>query len=179
MATTQQRQVAGAVALVLLSLGVTQVVAGLDYIRVPEGGLGSSRNPADGGGWFNIFFEQPDAVIEPPSRTRTFGSSGPTRSEAPDRKHSKPPVAVTRQDEAEKLASPPSWVVQVGSFESLPRARRLEQKLRAQGHRVYVEKPNASGLYRVRVGPYSTQAEAQRARVALHGSGTTGWVSPR
>ena len=167
----------GAAVLMLLSLGGAQVVADLDYIRVPAGELGSSRNSADGNGWFNIFFEQPDAVIEPPSRT--LGSRGTAKPEALDRKRKNPSAAAAAKAQAPKLVSTPSWVVQVGSFESISRARRLEEKLRAKGHRVYVERPNAAGLHRVRIGPYSTQAEAQRARAALRGSGTVGWVSPR
>ena len=176
MATTRQRQIVGAAVLMLLSLGVAQAVADLNYIRVPAEGLDSSRNLADESGWFNIFFEQPNAVIEPPSRT--LGSRGTAKPGALDRKRKNPPAVAAPKTQAPKLVSTPSWVVQVGSFENISRARRLEEKLRAKGHRVYVERPNASGLHRVRVGPYSTQAEAQRAQAALRGNGTSGWVSP-
>ena len=178
MATTQQRQVVGAAVLVLFSLGLAQVVTDLDYIRLSEGERDSSWNTADESGWFNVFFEQPDAVIAPSSRTRA--SRVASVAGALDGERSEDRAAATAEERMPLKSVPtPSWVVQVGSFESLSRARLLEEKLRTKGHRVYVEKPYASGLHRVLIGPYSTQGEAKRAKVALIDSGTPGWVSPR
>jgi rare lipoprotein A len=53
------------------------------------------------------------------------------------------------------------WI-QVGAFRDLGNARRLENELEASGEKaVAMEAPN--GMFRVRVGPFSKEREAEKA----------------
>lgn len=57
------------------------------------------------------------------------------------------------------------WVVQAGSYDSEHNAHAVERKLKAHGYRAFVSRyrSGAHTFYRVRVGPYSSKAEAARA----------------
>jgi DedD protein len=109
----------------------------------------------------------------------TDGTADPTRSGAPDRPATKnaavrPPAAEVDERMAPQTASAASaaagastpvrgtWSVQVGAFGSADSARRLVDKLEADGFSAYVSegRRDAKTLYRVRVGP-----EAERVRV--------------
>ena len=109
----------------------------------------------------------------------TDGMADPTRSGAPDRPATKnaavrPPAAEVDERMAAQTASAASpaagastpgrgtWSVQVGAFGSADSARRLVDKLEADGFSAYVSEArrDAKTLYRVRVGP-----EAERVRV--------------
>ncbi len=70
--------------------------------------------------------------------------------------------AITRQ-------TAKAWVVQAGSFSRLENARKLRDKLRAQGYTAFVDKASmtAQSLYRVRVGPEVKRAEAEKTRARL------------
>lgn len=61
------------------------------------------------------------------------------------------------------------YVVQVASFGSLNNARRLSEQLTAQGYTVVMDKVDSDtgSLNRVRVGPYESEADADRAVDAL------------
>lgn len=54
------------------------------------------------------------------------------------------------------------WVVQAGSYDSERNALAVERKLTAHGYHAYVSRYRTRGrtYYRVRVGPYSTKADA-------------------
>ena len=61
------------------------------------------------------------------------------------------------------------YVVQVASFSSADNARRLSGQLEGQGYAVITDqvKSDAGTLNRVRVGPFETEADADRAVAAL------------
>ena len=73
------------------------------------------------------------------------------------------------------------WSVQLGSFEKRANADALVQKLKAKGFQVY-SSPTGSGSgarYRVRVGPLSDRAAAERTLAKLKNAGHAGaLVSP-
>ena len=69
------------------------------------------------------------------------------------------------------------WVVQVGSFADPVRAQRQADRVRAAGREVFLEP--FDGLTRVKVGPYSSRADAQSALSALEGAGFEGIVVPQ
>jgi cell division septation protein DedD len=63
------------------------------------------------------------------------------------------------------VASPPppgSFLVQVGAFAERGAAERLDARLRGLGLPVFVEPAEAGGGWRVRVGPFGGEPEAQR-----------------
>jgi DedD protein len=76
-------------------------------------------------------------------------------------------------------AAPPAttakgdWVVQVGSFGEEENAKRQAQRVNTYGYKPAVSSVRASGrpMYRVRVGPYPTRAQAEATASALSAHG--------
>ena len=68
------------------------------------------------------------------------------------------------------------WSVQIGSFADFSNARRQADRARSTGREVSLEPYN--GLTRVKVGAYSSRAEAQDMLAALEGEGFEGIVVP-
>ena len=104
--------------------------------------------------------------MPPPARTT------PSRHPAPA---NSPPVAKQEPGSAadktgtEKPANPPTavsgWIVQAASFSSLESAQKLAGQLRQAGFSVSLS-PHEVGkttYYRVRVGPYPSEARARSA----------------
>jgi cell division septation protein DedD len=85
----------------------------------------------------------------------------PTRTEAPQ---------PSPEDEPEPDA--PSWSVQVGSFRSEENARTLTDRLAADFPAFYNEgEVGGATYYRVLLGPYAREAEAESAASALAARG--------
>lgn len=86
-------------------------------------------------------------------------------SKAPEQRA---PSAVTEQ----KTPVAPGPFVQAGAFRSRENAEQLMDKLRQNGlaGNVTVENWYNNGIYRVRLGPYSSRDEAERAAVAIRKS---------
>lgn len=57
-----------------------------------------------------------------------------------------------------------SWLVQVGSFNREENARQLQEKLKSSGFDVYLEsaKSPVGPIYRVRIGPQKSRADAEK-----------------
>lgn len=62
------------------------------------------------------------------------------------------------------------FVVQVGAFAKADTAKKLQEKLHAQGYPSYTEK--SGDKIRVRIGSYATHAEAEKVRRKLEIQGT-------
>jgi DedD protein len=79
------------------------------------------------------------------------------------------PSTVTAAGPAKKGA----WVVQIGSFGEEENAKRQAQRVNTYGYKPDVSSVRANGrsMYRVRVGPYATraQADATASSLAAHG----------
>ena len=74
-----------------------------------------------------------------------------------------PPSQPSPAPSSAKSPLPPAggkFVLQVGAYRDSAKAHALVEKLKAQGLPAYME-PAARGLYRVRVGPYTTRREAE------------------
>lgn len=65
------------------------------------------------------------------------------------------------------------WVVQLGSFGEQENAKRLAQRVNTYGYKPDVSNHRSSGraMYRVRVGPYATRAQADATASALSAHG--------
>jgi len=61
------------------------------------------------------------------------------------------------------------WVVQVATFRNEDAASKLASKLKSSGLATFVDSVsvNETGYFRVRVGPYSNRAEADRASTRI------------
>lgn len=70
------------------------------------------------------------------------------------------------------------WAVQLGVFSAEDNARRLAQKVNVYGYKpeVVSYKPNGRALYRVRLGPYASRAEADATASALSARSLTAQV---
>lgn len=78
---------------------------------------------------------------------------------------------------AHEIVSPSGrWAVQVGSFADRLRAERQAERVRGTGRPVFLEP--FRGLSRVKVGPFDSQAEAERELAALEDDGYEGIVVP-
>jgi cell division septation protein DedD len=64
------------------------------------------------------------------------------------------------------------YQLQVSSFRTQAEAEQFSEQLRARGHRSYVQEANVPGRgtwYRVRIGPFPTQAAAAQYRIGFEG----------
>jgi DedD protein len=118
--------------------------------------------------------EAPPAAVQPPPPPTPV----PMPGAAPARTETKP-FAV-----APKPAQPAEFVIQLGAFGEIARARAYEQKLRKAGFPVYLERVNGTNKTRVRAGPYGSREAAERAYQQMKQRGladprTVGQIVPR
>ena len=86
------------------------------------------------------------------------------------------PRTAVQLQESPALGSSESWYVQVGSFENQANARSVLVKLYQMGLPTAIQSVQAGKTlwYRVRVGPYPKEAQAQEALGAVHRQGYAG-----
>jgi DedD protein len=79
------------------------------------------------------------------------------------------PVVATRQTDTKEITTP-HWAVQVGTFSNAGNVRRLSTQLKERGYSVMQKSvPLKQGsAVRVRVGPYSSRASADKAQIAIN-----------
>jgi cell division septation protein DedD len=96
-------------------------------------------------------------VSEPKATQRVAAASKP--AEPPAATHAAPAKTDARGD----------WAVQLGVFSAEDNARRLAQKVNVYGYKPEVAsyKSNGRAMYRVRLGPYLSRAEADATASAL------------
>ena len=71
---------------------------------------------------------------------------------------------------AAATARPGGWAVQVMALRELPAAHQVAHDLSAKGYRAFVVDPVPDApvdVFRVRVGPFSNRADAERAQQRL------------
>lgn len=114
----------------------------------------------------------------------------PAQKPAPATAVERPPVqaAPKADDGARAMAllegrTPPAtigneaYVVQIAAFSAASKANALDAELKKRGFAAYTEK--AGTVTRVRVGPFATRSEAQKAAERLHAGGMKGVVIAR
>ena len=132
----------------------------------PRGGTGGGAGSA-----------KPPAGAKPaPASTPRPGTAKPPATRAPQTGTAKPPVAPPRTASAQPRpvaslpASPGGFTIQVAALSTLEDARALAAELQRAGYQSYVVNPppeGAGGLYRVRVGRYTSRAAAVRTVARL------------
>jgi DedD protein len=137
--------------------------------------------------------EPEQAAVAPTVEPPVVSAEADTRvaRAAPEPEPPKPEIAAAPKPAASKPvpappeASKPSaataagpakkgdWVVQIGSFGEEENAKRQAQRVNTYGYKPDVSSVRANGrsMYRVRVGPYATraQADATASSLAAHG----------
>jgi len=98
-----------------------------------------------------------------PQRVANAAPAAATPKPSPSSPSSQPAPAPARGD----------WVVQLGSFGAEDNAKKLAEKAKVYGYKPEVAGFRASGraMYRVRVGPYKSRAEADATASALSAHG--------
>lgn len=117
----------------------------------------------------------------PPAKTEEKPEPKPPAKAPADSKPQAPPIKpkvlpgrpALKVDENFGAAGAASWYVQIASFENQANARTVLKKLFSQGMPAMIQSVPAGKKvwYRVRVGPYSSEAPAQQALSALRQQG--------
>ena len=96
-------------------------------------------------------------------------ATAPAKPAEPAPAHAAPP----------KADASGGWAVQLGVFSAEDNARRLAQKVNVYGYKPAVAsyKSNGRAMYRVRLGPYSSRAEADATASALSAHGFAAQVA--
>ena len=195
-----RRRLVGAIALVLLMVTVLPMV--LDdrdaqapqpeiAVNIPsqEGGDFASRivpvDPAaENAAAPNQSPETPVEVAPPQPAPAPVPTPEPAPSPEP-KVEAKPAPAPVAKVEAPKPAQPEKkpfvgdgFAVQIGVFSDAGNVKQMQDKLAAAGFKSYTEKLGMPGgtKIRLRVGSYSTRAEAEKALEKLKAAGSTGMV---
>lgn len=138
-----------------------------------------TRSPASSPGGNNGKPAAREAVGKPPAPAETAASKDAARARA--LLDGKPPTIVkpaattTAQDKAKPAsdAANTRYVVQIGAFSDAPAAREVRLKAERAGVKTYTQEVTVNGgkKIRVRVGPYATKAEADKAVDTLRKAG--------
>ncbi len=107
------------------------------------------------------------AVQEPVDARPPVGTADPkAEQKKPDAGRPAAQAPTGAHAEADKAAK---FAVQAGAFSSDKTARELTERLKKGGFAAYTERIDTrdGARYRVRVGPYSTKEDAERARARL------------
>jgi DedD protein len=122
---------------------------------------------------------QPDPEAAPVEQTPPKPVAAETKpAEAPATKP-EPAVKPEKTEIETKSAEPKGdFSVQIGVFSDAGNVKQLQAKLKDQGYKSYTEKLSTStgDKIRLRVGPYGSRAEAEKARDKLKAAGTAGIV---
>ena len=112
-------------------------------------------------------------AAQPPKPSPPVVPKAPSAGPATTPLQASPPRPVLKVDESFENAPAGAWFVQIGSFESQANARGVVQKLSGDGLPALQQEVPAGSKrwYRVRVGPYPTQSDAQRALASARQKG--------
>ena len=104
-----------------------------------------------------------------PAAGQRVATAAPTKPAEAAAAHAAPP----------KADASGGWAVQLGVFSAEDNARRLAQKVNVYGYKPTVASYKSSGraMYRVRLGPYSSRAEADATASALSAHGFAAQVA--
>ena len=193
-----RRRLVGAIALVLLMVTVLPMVLDDRDAQAPQPEIAVNIPSQEGGDFASRIVpvdpaaenaaapnQSPETPVEvaPPSPAPT---PVPEPAPAPEPKvEAKPAPAPVAKVEAPKPAQPEKkliagdgFAVQIGVFSDAGNVKQMQDKLAAAGFKSYTEKLGMPGgtKIRLRVGSYSTRAEAEKALEKLKAAGSTGMV---
>jgi rare lipoprotein A len=114
-----------------------------------------------------------DGVVPVTLRVVALGDNSRVRAKS-DEPTAPTPENTATKGESGSAARPAAagWAVQAGAFGSLENAVRLRERLAARYPGPWIE--DASGLKRVKFGPYASRADAEAARDSLGEIGLAG-----
>lgn len=114
---------------------------------------------------------QPAAVsVQPHNKPRVQMQQAAVAAATPMKTPATTSVIAAAQTDAKTITvNRESWVIQVGSFKTMPEAERMKAALILKGYTVQVVSVSQQqgNWFRVLIGPYSSQNEVQQAQVAF------------
>jgi len=167
--------------LVAAAVGVTVFVLGVMVGRgqapqaLPEAGWVEPLTANEGAGSAQAPLEEAEPIVDDAADTAVAGSEVENPVEAPfeDRVADAAPGEASSQPEATAglPASDPAlasgWVIQVKATTDEAEARGLQARLSRSGFPAFVVQDSRTAMWRVRVGRYGTQADAEEVDVVL------------
>jgi len=153
----------------------TSGIGGLDEARIseplplppPESAFAPASGPT-----LEPALEPASQPLSPPGVLSGPPGAPPQEAPVPAPSAASAPAQMPRVTSAPAASAPPrsaqslaSWVVQVASLGTSESAAELEARLRAKGYSAFVEEAEVNGkrFYRVRIGPMTERAEAERS----------------
>lgn len=177
-----RRRLVGAVALVLLMVTVLPMVLDDREVQAPQSEIAiniPSQDSAD--------FASRIVPVEPPAAPAVEPAkpAAPEAAATPEAAPVPPPSAATVQPaEVTKPAAPEKSIaagghaVQIGVYSDAGNVKRIQEKLTSMGYQSYTEKLDTQkgSMIRLRVGPFTARADAEKAMAALKAAGLSGIV---
>jgi len=123
----------------------------------------------------------PDTTPAPAPQPATVTPAAPAPAAAPATTPSPPAASVKAEPAASSAKAAPrleGFAVQVGAFRDEETLKQARAKLAGAGVKYYTERLDASGLTRLRAGPFPTREAAERALAALKRASIDGKVVP-
>lgn len=187
-----RRRLVGAIALVLLMVTVLPMVLDDRAAQSPQPEIAVNIPSQDSGDFASKIVPvepaaesapQPDqppaAQVESlPAQPEPAPATSPEPQAAPAAMAPPEPAKIETPAPAKPATGDDAFTVQIGVFSDAANVKQLQGKLAADGFKSYTEKlttPNGTKI-RLRVGPYATRAEAEKARDKLKATGTAGIV---
>jgi DedD protein len=188
-----RRRLVGAVALVLLMVTVLPMVLDDRQAQTSQPEIAVNIPSQDANDFSSriVPVDPQDQTSAPANQTPDTPVETPPPPAPVVEKAPEPWAGVVNPPPAAKAAVPPSqpaaekpaasagaFSVQIGVFSDAANVKQLQGKLTGEGFRSYTEKVNTPGgsKLRLRVGPYASRAEAEKARDKLKAGGTAGIV---
>ena len=131
-----------------------------------EPSLPAEPTPADPDAGMSRPAPQAAAEPEPEAKPEPAPAPAPEQAATPEPEPSDGAGSAAQST----AAASPAWVVQVGSFSEQEKATALQDRLRKQQFKAFVERfqaSNGQSMYRVRVGPVPERPEAESLQQKL------------
>jgi DedD protein len=193
-----RRRLVGAIALVLLMVTVLPMVLDDREAQAPQPEIAVNIPSQEGGDFASRIVpvdpatesaaapnQSPETPVEvAPPQPAPAPEPAPVPEPKVETKPAPAPVAPAKAvapkpvPAEKKVAAGDGFAVQIGVFSDAANVKQMQDKLAAAGFKSYTEKLGMPGgtKIRLRVGSYSTRAEAEKALEKLKATGSTGMV---
>lgn len=188
-----RRRLVGAIALVLLMVAVLPMLLDDHSTKVPQQEIAINIPSQDDSDFASRVVptapeNAPDANPEAEASPQPAEPAPVTETEAPA--ESKPAPSPAAEDKPaakpESKSVPPTatgdaHAVQIGVYSTMASIKELQQKLLAHGYKSYTERiaTEQGEKIRLRAGPFSSRAEAEKALAKIKSAGMSGIVVSR
>ena len=189
-----RRRLVGAIALVLLMVAVLPMLLDDHSAKTPQQEIAINIPSQDGSDFASrVVPTAPESAPAPDPETAAADETSPqpvvpapvADSEAPAESKQVPspvaedkPAAKPESKPAQPAVASDAHAVQIGVYSTMASIKELQQKLLAHGYKSYTERiaTEQGEKIRLRAGPFSSRAEAEKALAKIKGAGMPGIV---